>query len=139
MPANDAIKPAVVAALVKDGWTITNDPYRIEFGTDDLYVDLGAERVLVGAERGTERIAVEIKSFMAPSLLNEFQTAFGQFLVYQTLMEDTDPERRLFVAVTDRVFDAIHLRPALRRVLEKQAVPFVLIHLDTQEVVRWTS
>ena len=52
MPADDTIKQPVVNALIKDGWTITHDPYRIEIGTDNLYVDLGAERALLGAERG---------------------------------------------------------------------------------------
>lgn len=139
MPADDTIYEAVKNALLKDGWTITHDPYRIEFGTDNLYADLGAERAVVAAERDVEKIAVEIKSFLAPSLLREFQTAFGQFMLYRTLMEDTDPARRLFVAVADAVYDEILARPSLRRLIEKQPVPFVLIRLTTEEVVRWTS
>src|SRR5207253_8017928 len=132
MPADDTIYLAVNNALIKDGWTITHDPYRIEFGTDNLYADLGAERTVVAAERDIEKIAVEIKSFLAPSMLREFQTAFGQFMLYRTLMEDTDPDRRLFVAVSETVYDDICARPALRRLIEKQPVPFVLIRLVTE-------
>jgi len=58
----DKIHDKVKNALIKDGWTITHDPFAIQFEELDLYVDLAAERVFA-AERADEKIAVEIKSF----------------------------------------------------------------------------
>ena len=43
MPARDMYHDAVRNALVKDGWTITHDPFRLSWGGRDMYVDLGAE------------------------------------------------------------------------------------------------
>lgn len=139
MPADDVIKPAVVNALVKDGWTITHDPYRIEVGTDNLYVDVAAERILLGAERGVERVAIEVKSFLAPSILREFQLALGQFMLYQSAMRRTDPDRKLIVAVSDAVYANLTARTAVGLVLHDQNVPLVVIKLETEEVVRWIS
>ena len=42
----------------------------------------GAERTTIGAERGSERIAVEIASFLADSPVRDLQEAVGQFVVY---------------------------------------------------------
>ena len=56
MPANDTIYSAVKNALVKDGWTITHDPYTVKFGGVRVHADLAAEKVLA-AERGSERSA----------------------------------------------------------------------------------
>ena len=39
---------------------ITHDPYHIDLGFVDLYIDLGAERLLA-AIKESEKIAVEIK------------------------------------------------------------------------------
>lgn len=78
MPARDIYHDAVKNALVKDGWTITHDPYTIGFGFKDVFVDLGAEAPLA-AERAGERIAVEIKSFRGPSEIHNFENALGQF------------------------------------------------------------
>ena len=62
MPARDIYHETVKNALVKDGWTITHDPLRLRLRRGkNLFVDLGAERLLA-AERGTEKIAVEIKT-----------------------------------------------------------------------------
>lgn len=59
MPARDIYHQQVREALTKDGWAITHDPLRLSWGRKDVYVDLGAERLLA-AEKGTQRIAVEV-------------------------------------------------------------------------------
>lgn len=51
MPARDLYHDAVIRALVADGWEITHDPLTLSFGGRDLYVDLGATHVAIGAER----------------------------------------------------------------------------------------
>ncbi len=48
MPAKDLYHDNVRHALVKDGWTITHDPYTLTFGQKSVFVDLGAERILAG-------------------------------------------------------------------------------------------
>ena len=44
MPERDIFHDAVKNALIKEGWTITNDPLFIQFGGVDMYVDLGVEK-----------------------------------------------------------------------------------------------
>ena len=54
MSAKDIFHDAVKRALEKDGWIITHDPLFLSFGGVDMYVDLGAERILA-ADRGDEK------------------------------------------------------------------------------------
>jgi hypothetical protein len=65
MPARDIYHDTVIHALEADGWRITDDPFSIPVGRKQLFVDLGAEK-LIGAEREGRRIAVEIKTFEEP-------------------------------------------------------------------------
>lgn len=53
MPAKNLHPDAVVAALKADGWTITDDPLSLKVGQRNLQVDLGAERLPIGAEPAT--------------------------------------------------------------------------------------
>lgn len=87
MSAKDIYHNQVRIALEKDGWNITHDPLIIglSFGRQ-LRVDLGAEQ-LIAADKESERIAVEIKSFLAPSTISEFHTALGQFLNYRVALK----------------------------------------------------
>jgi hypothetical protein len=77
MAAKDIYHDSFVRALQNDGWTITHDPLIIPFGSRDLHVDIGAERLLA-AERDGERIAVEIRSFIGPSPIQDLKEALGR-------------------------------------------------------------
>ena len=73
--AKDRFHQVVKKALAKEGWNMTRDPFQIKVGGVDMEIDLGAERLLA-AERGEEKIAVEVKSFLATtSAISEFHTA----------------------------------------------------------------
>ncbi|MEM7657213.1 MAG: element excision factor XisH family protein [Bacteroidota bacterium] len=97
MSAQDKYHELVKAALQKDGWTITHDPLKLKVGKRKLKIDLGAERVLA-AEKGEEKIAIEIKSFLGPSLLTDFYHALGQYSVYRLTLAKVDETRTLFLA-----------------------------------------
>src|SRR5207244_518057 len=94
MAAKDLYHEDVRTALLRDGWTITDDPLRLRWGKKDYYVDLEAERV-IAAERSGRRIAVEIKSFIGPSLVDDMEKALGQYLVYRSIMRHRQPDREL--------------------------------------------
>ncbi|MDC0835680.1 element excision factor XisH family protein [Geitlerinema sp. CS-897] len=75
----------------------------LELSSGRLEIDLGAENLLA-AQRDDTQIAVEIKSFLAPSLTSEFHSALGQFLNYRVVLQRKDPKRVLFLAVPVKVY-----------------------------------
>ena len=93
MPTHDLFHDAVKHGLTKDGWTITDDPLIIEFSGLDMYIDLGAEK-LIAAEKDNQQIAVEVKSFLGPSVLTDFHVALGQFLNYRIALDAKEPRAR---------------------------------------------
>lgn len=59
MPRYDAYHETVKTALVKDGWTITHDPFVISVGGYRLLADLGAEKVMNMLPQA-EKVVIEI-------------------------------------------------------------------------------
>jgi hypothetical protein len=55
MAARDKIHEPVKNALIKAGWTITSDPYTIEFEDEFVYADLAAEHPF-SAERAGHKM-----------------------------------------------------------------------------------
>jgi predicted RecB family endonuclease len=74
--AKDKYHDLVRDALEKDGWTITDDPLRIQVEERTIKIDLGAEK-LIAAEKEGQKIAVEIKSFIGHSVITDFYLAIG--------------------------------------------------------------
>lgn len=139
MPAKNVYHDAVVAALGSDGWTVTHHHLRISFGVRKLYVDLGAERGTVGAEKDDQRIAVEVQSFLSPSDIEDLQHAVGQFVLYRLLLAQTDPNRILYLAVPDDVYTGIPSEPLGQLVIAGVPLRLVTIDPTTQRVIRWIS
>jgi hypothetical protein len=138
MPATDTYHDAVKNALVKDGWTITHDPYTLAFGQKNVFVDLGAERVLA-AEKGQEKIAVEIKSFQGASDVRDLEMAIGQYVFYRALLSRFEPERKLFLAVPYSVFVSTLDEPIARPVLEDLAIACIAFDPQQEVIVKWTT
>lgn len=136
MPARDIYHAAVRAALVKDGWTVTHDPLRLAWGGRDLFVDLGAERLLA-AERQGESVAVEIKSFVGASDVAELELAVGQFVVYRTVLSELDPERVLFLAVPERVWATVFAEPLGQLLRQHNDLHLLVFDPVLEEVRQW--
>jgi len=136
MPAKDIYHDAVRNALIKDGWTITHDPLILKWGLKDLYVDLGAER-LVAAEKEGHKIAVEVKSFVSPSEVEDLETAVGQFILYHDIMSRTEPDRVLYLAVRAAVFTSVFEEPIGQVLLENQRVKLVVFDPQAEVIVKW--
>ena len=138
MPADDTIYPGVRAALLKDGWVITDDPYRIRYEDVTVYADLAAEKVFA-AERGGVWIAVEVKSFLGPSPIHDLEVALGQYQLYRTFMGQVDPGRKLYLAVSESTYLTVFSRRAVQFLVGRQDLALLVVSLTTEEVVTWTE
>lgn len=136
MPARDTYHNHVCDALVKDGWTITDDPLRLLVGTKDRYVDLGAER-LVAAQKATHRIAIEIKSVVGPSEVRDLEVALGQYTLSHGVLTVTMPDRLLYLAIGTAVYRDLFLEPIGRLLLERKRVRLLVVDLSQKEIVEW--
>lgn len=138
MSARDTFHNAVKTALQKDGWMITHDPLSISFGRVDLYIDLGAEK-LIAAEKNGEKIAVEIKSFLNTSAISEFHTALGQFLNYRAILKIRDPERVLYLAVPLLAYTEFFILEFTQLIIHEYQLKLIVYDVELEEIVRWQS
>jgi XisH protein len=130
--AKDRFHDAVKIALEKEGWTITADPLEMSVGDVDFEIDLAAE--MLAAERAGEKIAVEIKSFIGRSNVSDFHTALGQFMNYQFALEEFEPERKLYLAIPESIYNSFFQRRFIRSVVERTKI-YLLVYDEKREVI----
>lgn len=134
--AKDLFHDVVRRALEKDGWIITDDPLFLRFGGIEMYIDLGADQILA-AERGTEKIAVEIKSFLAPSATVEFNAALGQFLKYQLALEQVQPDRLLYLAIPVDTYDSFFTLELPQLLTQRYQVHLIVYDPEEEVIILW--
>lgn len=135
--AKDLFHNTVKTALQKDGWLITHDPYPLQYGAAEIYVDLAAEAA-IAAEKEGRTIAVEIKSFASPSTISEFHMALGQFLNYRIAIElSEEPERVLYLAVpVDTYQSFIRFEPA-KTIIERYEIRLIVYDPNNEVIDQW--
>jgi hypothetical protein len=153
MPRKDSSHNAIKKALIRSGWEITDDPYVISYGERFLFVDLGAEESesamgrkfgsfksrFIGACRDGNRIAVEIKEFGSRSVMLDLEQALGQYVLYRLLLNKVDPEREMYLAVADAVYDEIFSEPVGELVINELPMRLIVIDLEKEEVQKWIT
>ncbi|MGB3238721.1 MAG: XisH family protein [Geitlerinemataceae cyanobacterium] len=138
MPAKDTYHEAVKAALTKESWRITHDPYTIKYKGTKLYADLAAERTLA-AEREGKKIIVEIKTFAGLSLMSDLEKAIGQYFIYRQLIDVTAPEYTLYLAVSENVYLDFFQRPAVELVIRNGKFLLIVVEIEQEVITRWIS
>jgi hypothetical protein len=138
MAAKDLFHEAVRRGLEKDQWTITDDPLELEWEEVKVKIDLAAER-LIAAERGGEKIAVEIKSFIGTSAISDFHTALGQFLNYRIMLEVNESDRLLYLAVPLEAYETFFQSRFAQVAVERHQLKLIVYEPVTEEIVQWIS
>lgn len=136
MPAKDFYHDNAKSALIRDGWTITDDPLVIRLTRKRLYVDLGAERI-IGAERGTEKIAVEVKSFVRASDIKDLEEALGQCVLYSRLLARYEPQRKVYLAIPSEVYEAVFEEEAGQILIEDGLLSLIVFDTVQEEILQW--
>jgi XisH protein len=138
MSAKDTFHEIVKHALIKDNRTITADPLYIRIEAIQMYIDLGAEK-LISATKNNQKIAVEIKSFLQNSTLTEFYQALGQFLSYKHALEIEEPDRELYLAVPLDTYDEFFKQLFVQEIIQRYTIKLVIYQPETEELIKWIA
>lgn len=138
MPALDIYHYQVKNALIKAGWRITRETYQIKFREIKLYADIAA-MAMFAAERDTEQIIVEVKSFLGASRVRDFEAALGQYILYRLYLTQILPEAVLYMAVTDAVYRSFFLKSAIQFALTELDIKLIVFDVEQEVIVQWIN
>ncbi len=136
MSAKDIYHDTVKRALQKDGWTITHDPFPLQIGRKRLSADLGAER-LINAEKGTEKIVVEVKSFVGRSDVKDLEQALGQYILYRQVLNEMQINRNLYLAISEEVFNSVFTIELGQVLLKNNLVKLLVFDKKSEAILQW--
>ena len=137
MPAKDLYHQLVKQLLMDDGWTITHDPYPLQWAKRNLSVDLGAEK-LIAAHKLESKIAVEIKSFLRESRIADLEQALGQYTLYNDILKEVEPDRALFLAMPLVAYSDLFEKDEFGKILlANDRLKLIVFDSQNQEIMKW--
>jgi len=138
MPAKDKIHDALITALQKDGWTITDDPYFVKVGQRKGFVDLAADKI-IAATKENKKIAVEGKGFSGASELTEFEKALGQYSIYLLAIEQKEPDRTLYLAMPDDFYRDFMEDPFFQKIIQLYQLKIIIFNVLEEKIISWIN
>lgn len=103
------------------------------------YIDLGAEREIMAAERNNIKIAVEIKSFIGNSDLDDFEDALGQFLLYWKALQISEPDRVLYLALPLGFYNRFFDDAFFLDVAKSFDIKMIVFNETQPTIAKWTK
>jgi hypothetical protein len=134
--ARDLFHQNVKEALIKEGWTVTDDPLSFKIGKMQVQIDLGAER-LIAAEKGSERIAIDIKTFGSLSFITALYEAVGKYIIYRNVLKRLQPDRILFLALPETIFERFFEESVIRETVQEEGINLILYNQTDKLITRW--
>lgn len=104
----------------------------------ELYADLAAQKP-IAAEREGQKIVVEIKSFIGRSLMYDFHSALGQYMVYRNLIQLTAPEYTLYLAIDDVVYTNFFQRKSIQVITKENQLLLIVVEMEKEEILQWIN
>ncbi len=138
MSRRDNLHFSLRRTLEKDGWTITDDPFILLLGETILKADLGAEKFFA-AEKEGRKIAVEVKSFESPSVINELEKTMGQLQLYQWALEVQEPERQLFLAISQEVYIKYFQKTIFQLAVQRNKINLLIYEPEREVIIKWND
>jgi hypothetical protein len=134
--ARDLMHNLIREVLINEGWEITHDPFVLKDYDPEWEIDFGAEKI-IAAERGTEKIAVEAKSYLGLSFAYEFHQILGQHLNYKAGLNRIYPDRILYLAVPKDVYEIEFSRKGIANSIDDYHLRYFVFNEQSKTITLW--
>lgn len=82
---------------------------------------------------------VEVKSFIGASKLQDLKKALGRYDIYRYLLEETAPDRKLYVAVSVVAYKTFFNQDVIQLIVNKHQLPLIVVDTELEEIVQWIN
>jgi hypothetical protein len=133
MPAKDRYHAVVVRALIKDGWTITDEQVAVILGERRLWID-------IEAVKASQHLAilVEVKGFEhMPSPVDYLADAVGTYVLYRAALDYGEVGTPLFLAVPTAAYEGILNEDIGRQAIAKAGMNLIIFDPVKEEIRLW--
>ena len=72
-------------------------------------------------------------------MVSEFHTALGQFLNYQLVLEDNDPERLLYLAIPADAYREFFSMDITQRIIQRHRVRLLVFRPEQEVIAEWKN
>jgi XisH protein len=72
-------------------------------------------------------------------LFNELENALGQYILYRNILEETEPDRLIYLAIRKLTYQEIFSEPIGTLVIQKSNLNLLVFDEEKEEIIQWIN
>ncbi len=69
--------------------------------------------------------------------MHDLHEALGQYLIYQTMLDQLEPDRKLYLAVSEEIFTEVFSRDVGALLIEKRGLSMIVFDDESEVITQW--
>jgi hypothetical protein len=94
---------------------------------------------LYAQDHNARKIVVEIKSFLSPSPMKDFELALGQYILYRNLINLTEPEYKIYLAIKESTYQNFFTRDSIKEIVQLNQILMIVVNVEKEEILQWIN
>lgn len=93
---------------------------------------------MLAAQQSGNKIAIEVKSFIRESRVADLQQALGQYILYDDILKEVEPDRVLYLAMPLLAYSELFEENQFANILlDNNRFKLIVFDPKYQEIVQW--
>jgi hypothetical protein len=80
---------------------------------------------------------LKLRALLGDRALYDFHGALGQYMVYRNLIQLTEPEYKLYLAIDDLVYKNFFQRKSIPLITNENKLLLIVVEMEKEEILQW--
>ena len=81
---------------------------------------------------------IQSMSYLA-SNITSLESALGQYILYQNIIEEIEPDRILYLAVHEEIFSTVFEESLGKMIIDKNHLKLLIFNRTEEVIVKWNA
>lgn len=82
---------------------------------------------------------LKLRALLGDRALYDFHGALGQYIVYRNLIQLTEPEYKLYLAIDDLVYKNFFQRKSIQLITNENKLLLMVVEMEKEEILQWIN
>ncbi len=71
--------------------------------------------------------------------MRDFEIALGQYTLYRNLINLTEPEYKIYLAIKDSIYENFFQRDSIKEITKINQLLLIVVDMEKEEILQWIN
>ncbi len=71
--------------------------------------------------------------------MRDFELALGQYILYRNLIDLTEPEYQIYLAIKDSIYENFFKRDSIQTVTKLNQILLLVVDMEKEKITQWIN